>query len=134
MKIVIDTNVFVSSFLNPSGSPRAIIDLWKNGTVTLCLCAEILAEYIDVLGRFRIPPADLKDLLELFRSRQYIAFTVIAGDLTVTDSDPADDKFLECALVSSAKYIVSGDKHLLALGGYAGIDIVKPADFVRREG
>ena len=50
MKIVIDTNVFVSSFLNPSGSPRAIIDLWKNGQLTLCICAEILSEYIRIYG------------------------------------------------------------------------------------
>jgi len=104
VKIVIDTNVFVSSFLNPSGSPRALIDLWKKGQVTLCLCAEILTEYIDVLGRFRIPPADLKNLLELFKSRQFMEFVVISSDLQVVPVVPADNKFIECALVSGAKY------------------------------
>jgi putative PIN family toxin of toxin-antitoxin system len=52
VKIVIDTNVFVSSFLNPKGTPQQIIDLWKSGQVTLCLCAEILSEYLEVLSRF----------------------------------------------------------------------------------
>jgi putative PIN family toxin of toxin-antitoxin system len=81
VKVVIDTNVFVSSFINPSGPRRAIIDLWKAGRITLCICAEILAEYIDVLGRVRVPPAAMKDLLELFRSRRHIEFTVIGGHL-----------------------------------------------------
>jgi putative PIN family toxin of toxin-antitoxin system len=130
VKVVIDTNVFVSSFLNPSGSPRAIIDLWKNGQVTLCLCAEILTEYIDVLGRFRIPPADLKNLLELFKSRQFMEFAVISGDLQVVPADPADNKFIECALVSGAKYLVSGDKHLLSIGRYGMVQIVKAMDFL----
>ena len=127
MKIVIDTNVFISSFLNPSGSPRAIIDLWKSGKITLCLCAEILAEYIDVLGRFRIPPEELRDLLDLFRTRQFIEFIVITGDLRVVSADPADDKFIECALLSSAVYLVSGDKHLLELGRYGTVEVMKPA-------
>jgi uncharacterized protein len=131
VKIVIDTNIFVSSFLNPSGSPRAIIDLWKNGQVTLCLCAEILSEYIDVLGRFRIPPADLKDLLELFKSRHFLDFVAITGDLQAIAADPADNKFVECALVSSAKCLVSGDRHLLSLGRYGMVEIMTATDFLK---
>jgi len=51
VKIVVDTNVFVSSFLSPSGSPRQVIDLWKKGLVTLCLCAETLEEHLLALAR-----------------------------------------------------------------------------------
>jgi len=39
MRVVIDTNVFVSSFFG--GTPRKIIDLWKNRDITLCLSRDI---------------------------------------------------------------------------------------------
>ena len=49
MRVVLDTNVFVSSFFG--GNPRAVIDLWKTGSLTLCLSQDILDEYIEVLRR-----------------------------------------------------------------------------------
>ena len=50
IKVVIDTNVFVSSFFG--GNPRKVIDLWKSGQIVLCLSKDIVGEYIDVLQRF----------------------------------------------------------------------------------
>jgi len=47
MKVVIDTNVFVSSFFG--GNPKRIIDLWKNEEIVLCLSKDVLDECIDVL-------------------------------------------------------------------------------------
>lgn len=133
MKIVIDTNVFVSSFLNAKGTPRRIIDMWKRGRVTLCLCAEILAEYLEVLARFGLAgEPELRELLELFRSRQGIDFVVIDNDLHAIEADPADDKFLECALKSRAACIVSGDKHLKGLVDIEGTLILSPAEFMAR--
>lgn len=46
--------------------------------------------------------------------------------LNVVVQDPSDDIFLACALVASADYIVSGDKHLLDLKNFAGIPILTP--------
>jgi putative PIN family toxin of toxin-antitoxin system len=131
LKIVIDTNVFVSSFLNPKGTPRLIIDLWKTGRVTLCLCAEILTEYLEVLSRFGLAgEPELKELLDLFKTRQSIDFVVIDNDLHAIEADPADYKFLECALKARAACIVSGHKHLKGLRNYDGIPILSPADFM----
>ena len=131
MKIVIDTNVFVSSFLNPKGTPRQIIDLWKSGRVTLCLCAEILAEYLEVLSRFGLAgEPELRELLDLFKSRQGIDFVVIDNDLHEIEADPADDKFLECALKAHAAFIVSGDKHLKGLQVYEGVPILSPYEYM----
>ena len=47
-------------------------------------------------------------------------------------TDPDDDKFLACALASRTKIVVSGDKHLLTVSGYRGIEIIKPALFTER--
>jgi len=43
--------------------------------------------------------------------------------------DPDDDKFIACALAGDAKVITSGDKHLLSVSGYAGIEILRPKRF-----
>ena len=44
--------------------------------------------------------------------------------------DPDDNKFIECAIASNAKLIVSGDKHLLKISGFQGIAVCKPRDFI----
>ena len=47
-------------------------------------------------------------------------------------SDADDDKFLSCAIAGKAKYVVTGDKSLLATSGYRGITVLTPRDFVDR--
>jgi predicted nucleic acid-binding protein len=51
---------------------------------------------------------------------------------SVIHDDPSDDKFLEAAVAGRAPYIISGDKHLLRLSVFQGIQILKPRDFVQR--
>jgi predicted nucleic acid-binding protein len=72
----------------------------------------------------------LKELLDLFKTRQYIDFVVIDNDLRVIAADPADDEFLECALKAGAACIVSGDKHLKGLRQYEGVPILSPPEFM----
>jgi putative PIN family toxin of toxin-antitoxin system len=123
MNVVIDTNVFLSSFLSSRGSPRKIIDRWKRGDIAWCLCAEILEEYGDVLARFGLSESpEFAQLRELFKARRHIVWAVIANEL----------RFIECALSTGAAYLVSGDRHLRVLERYQGIRIVSPAEFLRR--
>jgi predicted nucleic acid-binding protein len=44
--------------------------------------------------------------------------------------DPDDNIIIACAIESEADAIVSGDQHLLSLGSYHGIPIVKAVDFL----
>ena len=46
--------------------------------------------------------------------------------------DPDDDKFLACAVAAGVSCIVSGDKHLLRVSWYRGIEVLKPRAFVGR--
>ena len=132
MKIVVDTNVFVSSFLSPTGSPRQVIDLWKKGLVTLCLCTETLKEHLLVLARLGLQgESEMDDLLALIRRGINIRFVAIEGTLRVVAEDPDDDPFVECAVTAGAEYIVSGDRHLKKLGCFGDIKIVSPAEFLR---
>jgi predicted nucleic acid-binding protein len=52
----------------------------------------------------------------------------------VISDDPTDNIFFECAIDSNADYIISGDKHILDFGKYKNIQIVKPKDFLLKEG
>ena len=47
-------------------------------------------------------------------------------------TDPDDDKFIACAIVSKTKIIVSGDKHLLNVSGYKGIEVLTPRQFFEK--
>jgi predicted nucleic acid-binding protein len=50
-------------------------------------------------------------------------------DLAISE-DPTDDRILECAVAAEAEVIVSGDTHLLSLGGFRGIPIQRVAEFL----
>ncbi len=129
MNVVIDTNIFISSFFG--GKPRRIIDLWKKGEITLCLTPEIVEEYMAVLRRLGLEgEAEIGELLELFARAHHLLFTSKTPKLKVVKPDPADDKFIECAVALQAEAIITGDKSLLSVGNYMGIKILSPGDFL----
>jgi putative PIN family toxin of toxin-antitoxin system len=129
VKVVIDTNIFVSSFFG--GNPRKIIDLWKNEKITLCLSNAILDEYVDVLGRIGLKEEDeLEELLSLFSKGFNIVFTTKTPKIKIIKNDPDDDKFVECAVALKAQTIITGDKEVLAIKEYMGIRILTPQKFL----
>lgn len=134
MRVVIDTNIFVSSFFG--GNPRKIIDLWKNEKITLCLSHAILDEYIDVLNRIGMEGEDdLKELLSLFARGFNILFTTKTPKIKIVKNDPDDDKFIECAVALKADVVISGDKEILDIKEYVGIKILTPRQFlIKRRG
>ncbi len=128
MRIVLDTNVFISSFFG--GNPRTIIDLWKDGRLTLCLSQDIFDEYIEVLRRLGLDNTpELEELLKLFATGFHIVFTTRTPEIHVV-ADPDDDKFIACALALKAGCVVSGDKALVDVRLYQGIRIVTPCEFL----
>jgi putative PIN family toxin of toxin-antitoxin system len=130
MKVVIDTNVFVSSFFG--GNPRKIIDLWKKGSITLCLSKDILEEYIEVLQRVGLKgEEEIGELLSLFAKGVNIIFTTRTPKIKVIKDDPDDDKFIECAVALKAEIIITGDKALKKIGEYMGIEILNPQEFLK---
>jgi putative PIN family toxin of toxin-antitoxin system len=129
MKVVIDTNIFVSSFFG--GKPKKIIDLWKTGKLTLCLSNDILDEYVQVLQRLGLEnEIELEELLGLFAKEINILFTKKTPNLRLIKDDPGDDKFVECAVALQAGYIITGDRALKAFEEYKGIKILSAHDFL----
>ena len=130
MKVVIDTNIFVSSFFG--GNPRRIIDLWKTEKITHCLSKDILDEYIEVLQRIGLQDEDeLGELMSLFKRGFNMLFTTKTPKVKVVKDDPDDDKFIECAMALKAKVIVTGDKAIEAVGEYMGVKILTPQRFLK---
>ncbi len=129
IKVVVDTNVFVSSFFD--GNPRKIIDLWKTGAITLCLTRHIVDEYVTVLKRLGLQDEqELEELLQLFAQGFHVLFTATTPKLNIVRDDPDDNKFIECAVALKSGYIISGDSHLTAIQDYMGIKIVSPKEFL----
>ncbi|TAN63761.1 putative toxin-antitoxin system toxin component, PIN family [bacterium] len=130
MKVVIDTNIFVSSFFG--GNPGKIIDLWRKEKITLCLSKDILDEYIEVLRRIGLEDEDeLEELLSLFSKGFNIVFTTKTPKITLVEKDPDDDKFIECAVALRADAIITGDKALEAIKSYMKIKILTPVQFLK---
>jgi putative PIN family toxin of toxin-antitoxin system len=134
MLVVIDTNVLISSYLSPASFPALVFQLLRAGRFKLVLTNAILEEYATVLRRSKLAPhlqlneGQISDALDYFTKSSLIVEPTVS--LRVVEADPKDDKFIECAVAGGADVIVSGDKHLLALGSYEGIQIVSPAVFV----
>jgi len=129
VKVVIDTNVFISSFFG--GNPRKIIDLWNNGKILLCLSNEIIDEYVAVLRRMGLQnEKEINELLKIFAEGYNLIFTAETPRLEIIKDDPDDNKFIECAVELEAQYIISGDKHLQKIKKYMEILIVSPKEFL----
>ena len=127
MRAAIDTNVFVSSFFG--GTPLKVIEYWFSGRLTLCVSKPILKEYFDVLNRFEFDDTSLLyRLMSAFERNFNLLFVNNPREQMWIKEDPADNKFIACALALKAEYIVSGDAHLRKLKNIENIKILSPAE------
>ncbi len=131
MKVILDTNVFISGVFY-SGPPNQILNAWRDGKIQMVISHEILQEYLRVGEIFadKFPSIELQPILDLVTIEAELH---IAEDLPgQVCCDPDDDKFLACAIASGNNIIVSGDKHLLEISGFQGIEILKPHEFIKK--
>ncbi len=131
LKVVIDTNVFISSFFG--GIPRKIINLWRDGDILICLSQPIIDEYIKVLERLGLSKKDkLFKLTKLFAEGYNVLFISNTPKIEIVKDDPDDNKFIECAIALDCKIIISGDSHLKSIKKYIDIEILSPREFIKK--
>ena len=122
MKVVFDTNVFVSAFTLPGGSGDQALHRIIAGEDSLAFSKPILDELLSVLAR-----KFSRDREELARVANFLADIgeIVEGaePLAVLADEP-DNRILECALAANAPLIVTGDRAMLALGEYQGVRVV----------
>ena len=131
IRIVLDTNVFMSGIFW-SGNPGKILDAWSDKKIKLIFSREILDEYIrvgEILSK-KYPRVDISPFVDLLTIYGELHQPAQLKKPISQDSD--DDKFIAVALAAKCSCIVSGDIDLLLVDGIFGIQILKPAEFVKK--
>lgn len=133
IRAVLDTNVLVSAILVPAGIPARILLAAIAGEFS-CLASEaIVNEVLTTVGRDRVRRRYRVDPARIDPVRQFLESDAVLVPITVTvqgvASHPEDDLILATAVSAQAEYLITGDRQLLALGQYQGVQIVTPRDF-----
>ena len=137
LRVVLDTNVLVSSVISQKGAPFFLMEAWQKSRFLLITSETIIEEMQRVLSRpriqgsFSITNDQILRFTSTLKKEAILAFGNADAGGAVPD-DPSDEKFLVAALNGNAKIIVSGDKHLLNLKEYQGIAILTPRQFLDR--
>jgi putative PIN family toxin of toxin-antitoxin system len=129
LKIVLDTNVFISGVFF-SGPPYEVLKAWRDRRIQILISEKIIEEYrrVGELLSEQFPGIEFAPAIQLLAIHaEFVRPKKLAAQVC---EDPDDDKFLECAISGNSNLIVSGDKHLLKISGYKGIVIVSPRNFV----
>jgi len=111
IRVVLDTNIFVSALLQPLGPPARVFVLSIGGSIQLCISGSVYAEYEEVISRPRLQRSEEIVAAALHAIREK-GFWVRPTEAIRACSDPDDDIFLECARAAQANYLVTGNlKH-----------------------
>lgn len=129
-RVVLDTNVLISAILF-GGPPRKVLAMVVAGRIDGLLSVPILDELKGVLQRRKSgfsPAQALRVVEELHGLCTLVDPTSTIDEIT---SDEADNRVLECTVEGRADFVVSGDRDLLRLGVYRGIQILSPRDALK---
>ncbi|PIQ95153.1 MAG: putative toxin-antitoxin system toxin component, PIN family [Nitrospirae bacterium CG_4_10_14_0_8_um_filter_41_23] len=130
LKVLFDTNVLISAFLTDGLCSKLVLRANK-GEFELYTCPIILNEFEEKLRtQFSLTKAEIKEALTLIKE---ISLTVnpIESNVEVKGvcRDKDDDMVLTCALTAKVDFLVTGDRDLLIIGVYQGINIISPRAF-----
>lgn len=131
-RIVVDTNVYISRLIRPESVPgRALAQVWERDRALISHAAWL------GLG-IAVRRAKFARYIQASAIEPYLHYVWLVAEAVEIQSsirvcrDPRDDKFLELAVDGRAGVIITGDNDLLALHPFQGIQILTPADFLRR--
>ena len=133
IKVVIDTNVLISSLIVKTSPPGFVYDRAMRGVFCWYTSDEVLAEYNRVLSYTKFE----KYFTEK-KAREVLAMiTKKTKKVTPVDVqkliDPTDTKFLACAVAAKVDFLITGNlKHYPET--YKGVKVVSPAQFVEYVG
>ncbi len=129
MKVVFDTNIFISAFVVPGSQGERAILLARQRRFDFYTSVPILTETANKLReKFDQSEPDIKQALKMISRTAKVLKPAIRLDVL---KDSPDNRILECAVEAKADVIVTGDRHLLKLKKFQGIPIVRLVDFLR---
>jgi uncharacterized protein len=129
MKLVIDTNILVAS-LSSKSKYHWIIQALREGKFELCVTEEIFLEYEEILKeKYNVIVANaflnsLKELSNVIQTDIFYKWLLI-------QSDPDDDKFVDCAVAGNVDFLVTNDRHynVLKTIGLPPINVISLEEF-----
>jgi putative PIN family toxin of toxin-antitoxin system len=134
-KAVLDTNILVSAFITPRGTPAQLLEAWRAEQFDLITSPPILEELHEALSRpklqrrYHLSLVDIGDYVTLLAH----AAVVVPGTRTVSAllRDADDQLILAAAIESASDYLVTGDKELLHLKRFHAVRIITPSAFLK---
>ena len=133
LRVVLDTNVLISAILFPDGKLAGIWLSLLAGRYVPILSPAIVTEMARKLrGKFQVDERTLQETVRVLTKKAELVQPKEIPD--AVPNDPDDNHIVACAIEGRADLIVSGDRHLLTLGSYAAIPIIRPVDFLRTVG
>jgi putative PIN family toxin of toxin-antitoxin system len=129
VKVVFDTNIFVSAFAIPGGKAEQALQRVIDGRDQLALSRPILLELSGILARKFAHDREQIARIAVFLS-EIAEFVEPRTRLHVLKDEP-DNRILECAVEVRAEVIVTGDRAMLALGAHKSIRIISLRDYLQ---
>jgi len=109
MRIVLDTNCLVVC-LSVTSPYYSLWQAFRDKRIILCYTTDIINEYNEILLKF-YPQCFVNDIINELLLSFNVKKTNNYYKWNLIDTDPDDNKFVDCALNAGADYIVTNDKH-----------------------
>ncbi len=109
MKIVLDTNILLISVSRKSRFNK-ILQSFLDEKFIICITDEILYEYEEILKKY-FNDEFVKNTLQLIQNATNVIWINSFYKWNLIQTDPDDNKFVDCAIATGAKFLVSNDKH-----------------------
>jgi len=129
MKVVIDSNIFISSFFW-GGHPREVFERIVNGLDELFIADEILNEIVTVMSsnKFAANGSEIESYIRIIE--KYSKKLILKNISKSISRDKDDDTIIQCGLDGNVDFIITGDKDLLVIREYGNIKIINPKDYL----
>ena len=130
MRVILDTNVLLVSISRKS-KHHPIFKAVLDGTIQLCISNAILEEYQEIIGQ-RWSPSMAQNVVEMLLKSPFVLRFDPHYNWILIENDPDDDKFADCAVASSAYFLVTNDKHFKVLKDlkFPPINVISADDFL----
>jgi len=128
--VVLDTNCLIQ-MLSRRSAKFIGWDAFRKGLYKLCVSNEILSEYQEIIGRKASPAVAQNVISEIIHS-PYTVFVDPQYRFHLIEQDYDDNKFVDCAIVSGADYIVSDDAHFDVLKSipFPQVSVIRLQEFL----
>lgn len=130
MRVVLDTNCLIMAI----SARNEYYQVWQDfldGRYVLCITNEIIEEYSEVIAR-NISPLLSEFVISTIINRKNVVTKSPSYAFHLIKADEDDNKFVDCAIVANAKYIVSNDRHFDVLREipFPKVDVIKINQFL----